>query len=234
MAKPGNRARMMLCLCALALAIGAGCNNRPPAEDFPANIRALDELVVQMREEQDFASKGEYIEKLQMVKAQLLAENGQRRNRRRLLEKLREENNKLSKELEFLKKHIKVEVKSIEISFYSGGKDTDNDGKDDCIEATVCPRDAEGDIMKAVGRCRFGLHRKSFIGVGMPGRLLLAWDFSYEDVNSAWVDRLFRGYTFTLRWGASPPPVEDVVLEAVFTTLDGQEFVTRKKMKLRL
>jgi len=221
-------------VCALILGLFAGCNNKPLAEDSSANIRALDELVMQMRQERDFGPRDEYVEKLQMIKAQLLAENAQRKNRRWQLEKMKRENADLRNELEFLKKHIRVEVKSIEIPFYSGGKDTDNDGKDDCIEATVCPKDAEGHITKAIGKCRLGLYRKSFMGVGMPGRLLMRWDFSYEDVNKAWVDRLFRGYTFTLRWKGDPPPVEDVVLEAVFTTLDGQEFVNRKKMKLRL
>jgi len=229
----GEKTACFLCSGLLCAAIAAGCNHQKVANDYRAQVKAVDELIAAMKEE-EFASRDDYVRRLEMLKSQLLAEKERGEERQMAFERMRTENEGLARELEFLKKHVRVEVASIEIPFYSGGKDTDRDGKDDYIEAAVCPRDADGDILKAIGTCRFELYRRSFIGMGEIGRLLMRWDFSYEQVNDAWVDRLFRGYDFVLRWDGNPPPVEDVVLRAVFTTLDGESHVARKKVKLRL
>lgn len=218
----------------LAMALTAGCNNAGDSAKNPSYVTALDEILSRMRSERHGASTDEYVEELEKLRAQLLAQSAENARREELNRLLEQRVQKLEEELDFLKKRSKVEVQSIEIAFYSGGKDTDKDGKDDYMEVTVCPKDGDGHIMKATGKCRFELYRKSFIGVGKTGRRLMNWDFSYEEVNKSWVDRLFSGYTFELHWAEGPPAVKEVVLEAVFETPDGREFTARKTMKLRL
>jgi len=217
----------------LALTLAAGCNSAADSMGGPSCIDTLDGLLARMRSEKHFASSDEYVEHLEKLRAQLLAQSIERANREKVIRDLSERIEKLEEELDFLKEHTKVELEGIEIAFYSGGKDADKDGKDDYIEAAVCPIDADGHIMKAIGKCRFELYRKSFIGMGRVGRRLMHWEFSYEEVNKAWIDTLFSGYTFELRWGESPPLIEDVVLEAVFETPDGREFAARKGMRLK-
>ena len=217
----------------LAMALAAGCGSTAGNVSGPSCIDTLDDVLVRMRSEKYFASSDEYVEDLEKLRAQLLAQTIEKANQEKLIKRLSERIEKLEKEVDFLKKHTEVELQSVEIAFYSGGKDADKDGKDDYIEATVCPRDADGHIMKAIGECRFKLYRKSFIGMGRAGRRLMHWGFSYEEVNKAWIDTLFSGYSFELPWAENPPPVKDVVLEVIFETPDGREFTARKGIRLK-
>lgn len=121
-------------------------------------------------------------------------------------------------------------VRRLTLGMLTGGRDLDANGVDDGIGIVLQPRDAEGDIVKSLGRAAAVLSENHPDGP----RVIARWDIEPEILRQAWRRGLFgEGYQVILAWNR-PPTNDKLQLLAVFTTPMGQTFQAEREVDVSL
>lgn len=169
------------------------------------------------------------------------------------LRQAREQNAKLTQQLEALQQTVAdgqkqiqtlqglgqkrmdllFHVTGIKLGRYTAGVDVDGKAGDDGIRVYLRPVDRDGHAIKAAGAVTVEL----FDLAAKPDENLLArYDFSVEEIASYWsAGFMTYHYRFECPWKSHPPANPEVTVRAAFTDyFTGKSFTAQKVCKVKL
>jgi hypothetical protein len=164
---------------------------------------------------------------------------------------LREENTRLTKELEQAKVTIQnqseqianlnrlgparfdelTKVGSVEFGRMTGGYNTDSrDGTDDGIDVYITPKDNKGHIIKVAGELQVQLFELT-----IPPRLIGECSFTAKELDSKWASRFLANHYYVRCPFKVTPTDKNITVQVKFIELlTGKSFVIQKMVSVEL